>query len=271
MGGLDDDEIWNEVSEDSYDLMDLDKLDLDDRLIKSSSLPDDCINLFDPLQTDYYYNNDVVKKAKAYLHDRRIDRSINRPDCVYISLKDRWHKNRIVFPFKDEDGDIRFYQSRTLLDWDTDKPPYLGRVNCDKSLFGVDRVTDKDDTIYIFEGPIDSCFIGNGVALGGITEDNASFTPQQASQMAALIGFDQIWCLDSQYKDETSRLASLRLLEDGKKVFIWPDTFGKQYKDLNELCIDKKLNGISGTFIKKNTFQGKEGVLKLSMISSITD
>lgn len=266
VGGLEDDEIWSEVSQESYDLVDLDKLNADDRLIKSASLPDDCINLFDPLQTDYYHDNDIVSKAKQYLYDRRIDRSINRPDSVYISLKDRYHKNRIVFPFKNEDGDIMFYQSRTLLSWD-ERPSYLGRINCDKSLFGVEKVTDADDTIYIFEGPIDSCFIRNGVALGGITEDNASFTPQQEAQISALIGFDQIWCLDSQYKDATSRMASKRLLDDGKKVFIWPEELGKQYKDLNELCIDKKLNGISGVFIKKNTFQGREGVLKLAMIT----
>jgi hypothetical protein len=78
--------------------------------------------------------------------------------------------------------------------------------------------------------------------------------------------FDKIWCLDSQWLDKTSRDKTISLLEMGECVFIWPKKWGEQYKDLNELCIDKKLDQISPTFIKNNSQCGKSAILMLKMM-----
>ena len=53
------------------------------------------------------------------------------------------------------------------------------------------------------------------------------------------------------------------LLSEGEKVFIWPKNIGEQYKDFNEIAIDKKLNEIPEKFILDNTFEGLTGILKL--------
>ena len=125
---------------------------------------------------------------------------------------------------------------------------------------------NNDDTIYMFEGPIDSCFVKNGIGVAGINDGLLSFNPKQEDQLRGFKLFDKIWCLDSQYIDKTSREKTLKLLENGEKVFIWPEKIGKKYKDFNEMCIDKKIDQIPVNFIKKNSQCGTSAILKFKIM-----
>ena len=64
-----------------------------------------------------------------------------------------------------------------------------------------------------------------------------------------------MWILDSQWVDQASLVKSETLLNQGERVFIWPEKFGRKFKDFNDIAI-----------IQKNTFEGLEGIVRLSEI-----
>jgi hypothetical protein len=113
---MSDKQVWEEVEKGDFGVIDV--LNLDDGVKtekKISSLPEDSINLFDPIQVSHYKDNGVVQKMMSYIKYRRLDTAINRPDAFYVSLKDFTHKNRLIIPFKDDNGKIIFYQSRKVV------------------------------------------------------------------------------------------------------------------------------------------------------------
>lgn len=266
ISGMSYNDIRKEISDESYDLLDAMTLKETVEVVKASTLPEDCINLFDNAQVSYYSDNNVVKSAVEYIKNRRLDTAINKPSSLYVSLKDRVHRNRLILPFKDLNNQIIFYQSRKFFDWDQNST-YLSKMNSDKSLFNIENVDMmNDDTIFMFEGPIDACFVKNGIGVAGINNGTSSFNSKQKEQMVGFSLFKKIWCLDSQYLDKTSRDKTLKLLENGETVFIWPDKIGNKYKDFNELCVDKNMNQIPTEFIKKNSQYGLSAILKFKVM-----
>ena len=83
--------------------------------------------------------------------------------------------------------------------------------------------------------------------------------------------YDKVWILDSQWGDRASMIKSEALLKQGGTVFIWPETLGKKYKDFNDLAIAAKKDEISWKFIQKNTFEGLEGIVKMTEIKKYTN
>lgn len=242
--------------------------DVEVKKTTQTSLPEDSINLLDPSQVEFYKGNKVIDKVRSLIESRRLDTSVNRPDNLYISLTDRVHKNRLIIPFVNEDGQIEFYQSRTVLPHDNkSKPKYLGKVGSEKTLFNIDKVTGDYETVYIFEGPINAFFTKNSVAVAGITERGRSFTARQQQQLDTTLRFyDAVWILDSQWVDKASLIKSEALLQQGEKVFIWPEKFGKRFKDFNDIAMACKIDEIKHEFIQKNTFDGLKGIVRLSEI-----
>lgn len=266
VSGVSDTEIINELKD--Y-VPDVDKIVQEDvKPVNTETLPRDCINLSDTSQLEYYKNNEVVRAVQGLIRSRRLDTAINRPDNLYVSLSDYVHKNRLVVPFINEHREIEFYQTRTVLSRDNKtKPKYLGKVNSEKTLFNIDKVTGDYDTVYIFEGPINAFFTKNSVAVAGITERGRSFTQRQQQQLDTTLKFyDKVWILDSQWIDKASLIKSEALLQQGESVFIWPEKFGKRFKDFNDIAIACKVDEIGHDFCQKNTFKGLEGIVKLTEI-----
>ena len=233
-----------------------------------SSLPKDSINLNDSAQLSYYKNNDNVRAVELLMRTRRLDTACNRPDRLYISLVDIVHKNRLIIPFINEHNKIEFYQSRTVLSRDAKtKPKYLGKVGSEKTLFNIDRIDSSCNHVYIFEGPLNAFFTRNSLAVAGITERGRSFTTRQQEQLNTVLKFyEKIWVLDSQWIDNASLIKTEALLAEGEKVFIWPEKFGKRFKDFNDIAIKCKIDEIKHEFIQKNTFSGLEGIVRLAEI-----
>jgi hypothetical protein len=266
VSGMSDKQVWEEVEKGDFGVIDV--LNLDDGVKterKIPSLPEDSINLFDPIQVSHYKDNDVVQKMMSYIKYRRLDTAINRPDAFYVSLKDFTHKNRLIIPFKDDNGKIIFYQSRKVVDWD-DKDGYISKIGGDKSLCGMDKIDPSMDSVFLFEGPLDSFFIKNGLGLGGINK-GSGFTHVQEEQLKELELFEKIWFLDSQWIDKTSRIKTEKLIDEGASIFFWPENYGKRFKDLNQMCMALKIDQISPKFVKENTSRGIAASVKLKMIN----
>jgi len=228
-------------------------------------LPLDSINLLDELQLEYHNSNDIVNHVFDFTTRRKLFSACNRPKTLWVSLKDNIHRNRLVLPFYDESNNIIHYQSRSVLPTDNKLPKYLSKVGSEKSLFNVNNINSEIDNIFIFEGPIDSCFVRNGVAVAGIQENsNLLYTQRQKEQLRSFPFHDKIWVLDSQHQDKAAYIKTERLIEQGETVFIWPKEYGDRYKDFNDMAIDLDISEIPYKFILKNSYTGLKARLMLN-------
>ena len=266
VSGISDAEIIREIDENDYEYIDLDKTGFDFSYIETEVdiLPKNPIDLSDKQQLIYYKNNVNVKRVVHYLKTRRLCWAINKPRSFFTTIDDPIHRGRLILPYYNEKQEIVFYQTRDVSGESMVR--YLSKQKGQKSVFNLSNLDYSKENYYVFEGPIDSCFVKNGVAVGGINPGRGKFSGIQEAQLDKLITMNRIWVLDSQYLDETAREKSEILLNEGELVFIWPETEGTLYKDFNELCIDRELNEVSEQFILDNTFSGLTGLLKLKMI-----
>ena len=261
-------EIINEVKEFDIEILPIEEPKEVKKVI-DKSLPEDCINLSDISQIEYYKDNTVVKTALQLIKDRKLNKGINKPKTFYISLKDVVHKNRLILPFYDENDDIIFYQSRGLTKKDLfERPKYLSKVGAERSLYGMQNINSNLDNVFIFEGPIDSYFVENGLATCGITErSDKMFTSLQKEQINKLNLYEKIYVLDNQYCDKAALNKSIILVDNNEKVFIWPKEL-KRFKDFNDICVAGNKDKIKPEFILKNTHSGLKAKLLLTEIKN---
>jgi hypothetical protein len=233
--------------------------------IITPDLPKDCINLFDSTQLEFFKDHKVVQKTVDLIQKRKLETAINRPKALFLSLNDPIHKNRLVIPFY-ENGETVFYQSRTIL-YNDNKSKYISKINSAKSLYGFDNIDPSLDNVFIFEGPINSFFTKNGIAVAGIQEKSQqSFTLKQLEQLASLVHYKKIWVLDSQWIDNASRSKSKILADQNETIFIWPEKIGRKYKDFNDLAMKFNINEISAKFITDNSYRGIGAKIALEAI-----
>jgi hypothetical protein len=268
--GLSVSEIYKEVQ--NYDILPVDILKEEIKAVKvieQQTLPLDSINLFDESQVEFYKNNRVVRDALELIKSRRLSTAINRPDTIWLSLTDKVHKNRIIIPFYDVNKNIIFYQSRAIYSKDTKlRPKYLGKINGERSLYNLHKISPDLDYIFIFEGPIDSFFVKNGTAVAGIQEQShKSFSLLQETQISSFRMYTKIWVLDSQWTDRASRIKTEKLLDSGERVFIWPEEIGTKFKEINELCITANRDSLDPDLFIKHSYTDIKGKLMLSTIS----
>ena len=258
-------EVMRESSD--YDMLprDIDKKEIETRQVSEHILPDDCINLCDDGQIKFYSDNSIVNRVCDFVTQRKLMTACNRPKTLWVSLSDFIHKNRLILPFYDVVGDIVFYQSRTVIKTER-LPKYLSKSGSEKSLFNVDRIDPELDKLFILEGPIDACFIKNGVAVAGIQEGQTSLTARQKEQLDMYTFFDKIWVLDSQWQDKAAKKKTEILLEQGESVFIWPENYGRRFKDFNDMAIALDINEIPYNFVIKNTYTGLKGRIIMGQI-----
>ena len=234
-------------------------------VIATESLPHDSINIYDTNQLEYYMDNGNVMGVQNRARLRRLLTAVNKPKTLWVSISDYIHKNRLIIPFYDLDNKIVFYQSRTV--FKSEKlPKYLSKVGGEKSLFNVNQVDPDLDSMFIFEGPIDACFVRNGVAVAGIQESYSSYTSLQKEQLASFPLHDKIWVLDSQWQDKAAKIKTKKLIEQGEIVFIWPEDYGKRFKDFNDMAVGLGINEIPYKFILDNSHTGLKANVILTQI-----
>ena len=156
-------------------------------------------------------------------------------------------EDRIIIPLNNKDGNLVGFQGRSLAF--NPKMRYI-TVMLDENapkLFGLDTL-NTNDTIYIVEGPFDSFFLENSVAMCGSDIDIRTFGWS-----------DYIWVYDNEPRNRqiTNKLSSS--IDAGDKVVIWPHNVKE--KDLNDMSnagIDVK------NVIQCNVYQGLKAKLQLS-------
>jgi len=228
------------------------------QLVEIPALPENSIDLTDSAQMRFYADNKYIKLALNYCNNRRLFTAVNSCKRFYLSLEDKVHKNRLVIPFFNESGKVECYQTRALTE--NQFPKYLTKFG-EKELFGLNNIEPEIPYVFIFEGPIDSMFVKNGVAMASLAP-----TGHQVQQLSNLFGYEQIWVFDNDKNNKQTATKITKYISEGKKIFIWPKEFLK-FKDFNEICCNLELDEIPWKFIVKNSASGQEAMLKQKLKS----
>ena len=225
-------------------------------VLDQPELPVNPIDLTSPEETNYFKDNFYIKTALNYCRRRMLFTAVNRCKKFYVSLEDKVHKHRLIIPFYDSNDNIVCYQTRSL----TEKqfPRYLTKTG-EKEIFGLNNVCSDIPYVFIFEGPIDSMFVRNGVALASLSP-----TAKQLQTIQNLFGYEPIWIFDNDKNNKQTQRKIIEHINNKKRVFVWPKEL-LRFKDFNEVCCNLKINEIKWQFVIKNSFVGKEALIKYKL------
>jgi len=159
---------------------------------------------------------------------------------------------RLLIPFRDEEGEIFAYQGRAF---GNEQPKYLTIKLQDRDkIFGLDRVNKKEE-VYVVEGPLDSLFLDNCIAVAGadMPSLNCDFT----------VVFD-----NEPRNKEICKLIK-KTIKSGVKICLWPDTM--KYKDINDMILGGYTKEEVQKIIKNNTYQSASAAVRFATWRKIND
>ena len=202
----------------------------------------------------------TTHRAKKYLINRGINED-TLSKLYYCPNFKEWtnkHKKifdntnhddqRIIIPLRHSDGQLFGYQGRSLDP--TSKMRYI-TVMLDEDapkLYGLEKINTQKP-IYILEGPFDSLFVENSIAMCGSDIDIRSF------------GWSNyIWVFDNEPRNREIVSRIERCINRGDKVVIWPSHI--QEKDVNEMILAKY---DICTILESSTYSELTAKLKLNL------
>jgi transcription elongation factor Elf1 len=193
--------------------------------------------------------------AKRYLENRKIN-----PDKFYYADRFKSWTNtqkktfdtigrdepRIVIPMYDETKNLVGFQGRAL-----DKSPnkYITIMIQDEApkAYGIETI-DKTSTVYITEGPFDSTFIRNSIAMCGADADVHSWGIS-----------NPVWVYDNEPRNREIVERISRTIDNGDSVIIWPTNITE--KDINDMIL---AGHEVMSMLKSNTYHGLEAKIKFN-------
>tara|TARA_B100001564_G_scaffold171014_1_gene143758 strand:+ start:87 stop:1058 length:972 start_codon:yes stop_codon:yes gene_type:complete len=196
-----------------------------------------------------------VPIAKEYLKKRGLDPTrfffaakfkewVNTKKYTFHDItKD---EGRIIIPMYDEDKNIIGFQGRSL---GPNNVKYI-TVMLDEDapkIYGLDKI-DTKKTIYILEGPFDSTFVENSVAMCGSDLDIGSF------------GWgDYIWVFDNEPRNREINNRISKVIDRGEKVIIWPSSIKE--KDVNDMI---NAGQDVSSVLESNVYSGLKAKIKFN-------
>ena len=193
--------------------------------------------------------------GKEYLTKRKLD-----PDKFYYAENfmewsntqkqtfDRIIKDepRIIIPLYDESKTLIGFQGRALKSSTTKYITVMLDEEAPK-IYGLETI-DRKLPIYVVEGPFDSTFVNNSVALCGSDGD-----------LGYLEGSDTILVYDNEPRNREIVGRIERCIERNQKVVIWPSNIIE--KDINDMVL---AGHDVMSMIKLNTYSGLEAKIKFN-------
>jgi hypothetical protein len=147
---------------------------------------------------------------------------------------------RLLIPFRDEKGEIFAYQGRAF---GVEIPKYITiKLDDGEKVFGLDRL-NKNKTVYVVEGPIDSMFLDNAVATADADLTKAEFD-------------DSILVFDNEPRNKEICRRIDKAINAGRRVCLWPES--NPFKDINEMILGGYTQENITTQINQNIFSGLE-------------
>lgn len=196
----------------------------------------------------YYLENRKIpnEKLKTLYYCEKFKEWTNSHKPIFKSIK--YDEPRIIIPLVYKNN-IFGYQGRSLNK--NSKLKYITILLNEgvPKIYGLDDV-NWEKNIYVLEGPIDSMFIPNSIAMVGADVNIRSIENHDKSD------FIFIYDNERRNKEIISRMEST--INAGHSIVIWP--LDLKYKDINDMIIA----GIDPVkIIQENTFRGLEAKAKL--------
>ena len=193
--------------------------------------------------------------AKEYLVNRKID-----PDKFYFADKFmEWtntqkrtfdtitrDESRIVIPMYDCDKNLIGFQGRALGKSFTKYITVMLDEEAPK-VYGLDSI-DKTSPVYITEGPFDSTFIRNSIAMCGADADISSWG----------IG-NPVWVYDNEPRNREIVERIRKTIDTGDSIIIWPTNI--EQKDINDMVL---AGHDVMSMLELNTYSGLQAKIKFN-------
>ena len=196
-----------------------------------------------------------VPVAKEYLEKRKLN-----PEKFYFADKFKEWTNtqkvtfdtigrdecRIIIPMYDRDNNLIGFQGRSLV---PNSVKYITVMLDEEApkIYGLNEVNEQLP-IYVVEGPFDSTFVNNSVALCGSDGDLGYFE-----------GSNVILVYDNEPRNREIVNRICKCISRGQSVVIWPS--GIIEKDINDMVLSG-LNVMD--VLKSNTYSGLEAKIKFN-------
>ena len=158
---------------------------------------------------------------------------------------------RLIIPYFNKHGKCFAFQGRAF--GKEDPKYYTIKVDdTEEKIFGLDRI-DYSKRVYITEGPLDSLFIPNAIAVSGSSFNTPTVC---ALKTNATVVYDN----EPRSKELTKLIK--KTIEDGFSVCLWPDSIDQ--KDINEMVLAGKTPEQILDIIDNNTYSGAIAMLKFT-------
>lgn len=207
---------------------------------------------------------DITHPAVKYLIKRKIPK--DKWNLLYFAPKFKAFTNsvtpkfqepiegehpRMIIPFFTAAGKCFAFQARAYGD---EQPKYY-TIKVDETqekIYGLDRI-DFGRRIYVVEGPIDSLFLPNAIAVSGSSFDTTTVRALLAN--ATLV-------MDNEPRSREIVKLMEKNINAGYSVCMFPESVLE--KDINEMILSGKSPDDIFKLINNNTFSGLEAKLKFS-------
>jgi ssDNA-binding Zn-finger/Zn-ribbon topoisomerase 1 len=196
-----------------------------------------------------------VPIAKEYLEKRMLDSTkfyFAKKFRTWVNSKKRTFdsvqkdESRIIIPMYDTERNLIGFQGRAL------GPNFVKYItvmlNDDApKVFGLEQI-DKTKTVYVTEGPFDSTFIRNSIAMCGADGDVRGWGISSP-----------VWVYDNEPRSNEILRRIESTIDRGESVVIWPQKIKE--KDINDMVLSKY---DIMSILESNTYSGLEAKVKFN-------
>lgn len=222
--------------------------------IKMDTPKFDKINLpsVDVLERSHVCRTYVTTRKIPQEHWSNLYYAENFAEFVHKHIrKDVGEEPRLIIPIFNEKQELVGFQGRAL---DNNTVRYV-TIKFDEDVklcFGVER-TNLKSIVYVMEGPIDSLFIPNAVAILGMNHeiDSNLFSDSKL-----------VYVLDNEPRNKHVVQQYQKLINTGKTVCIWPNSVTG--KDVNDMVLRGRTPMEVKRLIDTNTYSGPEALIRFS-------
>jgi len=152
---------------------------------------------------------------------------------------------RIIIPLR-YNGTLVGYQGRSLLPKSKIKYITIMLEEDAPKIYGLDKINNKE-TVYVTEGPFDSSFVRNSIAMCGADGDVGKWGIS-----------NPVWIYDNEPRNREIVTRISDTIDRGERVVIWPSNIVE--KDINDMFLS---GHTVQKLIESNIYQGLKGKLKL--------